>query len=100
VLHSSITHGLLDPLARMGFEVSAGIELADGRKLFAIFEQRTRRIMLVAHPARTGDMTAIALAPWTAARPPLAGDLLDELIDPRNVEAIRTALELLRNGGL
>jgi hypothetical protein len=45
-------------------------------------------------------MTAIALAPWTSARPPLAGDLLDELIDPRNAEAIRTALSLLRDGGL
>jgi hypothetical protein len=100
VSDATIARGLLDPLARMGFGVSAGIETSDGTRLFAIFEVRSRRIMIVAHPARSGNMTAIALAPWTSARPPLAGDLLDELIDPRNMDAIRTALSLLRDGSL
>ena len=53
---TSISHGLLDPLARMGFGVSAGIEMSDGTKLFAIFETKSRRIMIVAHPARAGDI--------------------------------------------
>ncbi len=97
---ATITNGLVDPLLPMGFPISAGIQLSDGRRLYAIFEQRSRRIMIVAHPVRTGDMTAIALAPWTAARIPFAGDLLDELIDPHNGEGISTALSLLSNGGL
>ena len=97
---SRITHGLVDPLKVMGFEMSAGVEMDDGRKLYAIFDKRSRRIMIVAHPVRTGDMAAVALAPWTSARAPLAGDLLDELVDPRNLEGVRLALQLLRNGTL
>ena len=31
---------------------------------------------------------------------PRAGDLLDELIDPRNLEAVRLALRLKRDGSL
>ena len=98
--HISISHGLLDPFAHMGFGISAGIELSDGVKLYAIFETDSRRIMIVAHPARSGDMAAIALSSWTSPRPPLVGDLLDELIDPSHVEAIRRALTLLREGSL
>jgi len=56
--------------------------------------------MIVAHPARSGDMTAVSLSPWTAARFPSAGDLLDELVDPRNLETLRGAIALLRDGGL
>jgi len=97
---TTIVRGLIDPLLPMGFPVSAGIQLSDGRRLYAIFEQRSRRIMIVAHPVRTGDMTAVALAPWTAARLPSAGDLLDELIDPRNGQGIAVALSLLKNGSL
>jgi hypothetical protein len=97
---SKIIRGLIDPLFPMGFEVSAGIELDDGRKLYAIFDRRSHRVMIVAHPVRTGDMTAVALTTWTAARPPFAGDLLDELIDPTNGDGISTALSLLKNGSL
>jgi len=95
-----IKHGLVDPLKVIGFELSAGIQMDDGRRLYAIFDQRTRRIMIVAHPVRTGDMAAVALSPWTSPRAPLAGDLLDELLDPRNLEGVRLALQLLRNGTL
>jgi hypothetical protein len=97
---TTIIRGLIDPLFPMGFEVSAGIELHDGRKLYAIFDRRSRRIMIVAHPVRTGDMTAVALTKWTASCPPFAGDLLDELIDPDNRQGIDTALSLLKNGSL
>lgn len=96
----TIAHGLIDPLSALGFPVSAGVELNDGRRLFSIFEPRSRRIMIVAHPARSGDMTAVSLSPWTSARFPSAGDLLDELVDPRNLETLRGAIALLRDGGL
>jgi hypothetical protein len=76
------------------------VQLADGHRLYAIYEQHSRRIMVVAHPVRHGDMTAVALAPWTGSRPPNAGDLLDELIDPAHAEGLALALSLLRNGSL
>ena len=95
-----ILRALVDPLAPLGFPMSAGIQLSDGRRLYAIFERRGRRIMMVAHPVRTGNMTAVALAPWNPAGDPLAGDLLDELIDPRNERAVQNALVLLRDGSL
>ncbi len=98
--NATIAHGLIDPLATLGYLVSAGIVLEDGRRLFAIFDGHSRRIMIVGHPVRQGNMTAVALAPWTSARPPTAGDLLDELIDPRHVDGLRVALDLLRNGTL
>jgi hypothetical protein len=91
---------LIDPLKVMGFELSAGIQLDDGRRLYAIFDGRSRRIMIVAHPVARGDMPAVALSPWTAGRVPLAGDLLDELVDPRNADGVQLALQLLRNGTL
>jgi hypothetical protein len=91
---------LIDPLKVMGFELSAGIQLDDGRRLYAIFDQRSRRIMIVAHPVARGDMAAVALSPWTSGRVPLAGDLLDELVDPRNADGVQLALQLLRNGTL
>jgi len=97
---TTIARGLIDPLFPMGFEISAGIELQDGRKLYAIFDRRSNRVMIVAHPVRTGDMTAVALVAWTSSRPPFAGDLLDELIDPANRDGISTALSLLKNGSL
>jgi hypothetical protein len=100
VQDTRITHGLVNPLAALGFEVSAGIHTEDGRRLYAIFDRRSRRIMIVAHPVRSGDMAAVALSPWTSARVPLAGDLLDELVDPRNAEGVQLALQLLRNGTL
>jgi len=100
VSESTITHGLIDPLASLGFPVSAGIVLSDARRLYAIFDERSRRIMIVGHPVRQGNMTAVALTPWTSARPPCAGDLLDELIDPRHGDGLRVALDLLRNGTL
>ena len=96
----TIAHGLIDPLSALGFPVSAGVELNDGRRLFSIFEPRSRRIMIVAHPVARGDMPAVALSPWTAGRVPFAGDLLDELVDPRNADGVQLALQLLRNGTL
>jgi hypothetical protein len=95
-----ITNGLIDPLTPLGFPVSAGVVLQDGRRLYAIFDVRSRRVMIVGHPVRQGNMTAVALSPWTSARPPTAGDLLDELIDPRHADGMRVALDLLRNGTL
>jgi hypothetical protein len=100
VSDSTIIHGLIDPLAPMGFPVSAGIVLDDARRLYAVFDDHSRRIMIVGHPVRQGNMTAVALAPWTSARLPSAGDLLDELIDPRHDDSLRVALDLLRNGTL
>jgi len=100
VQDTRISHGLIDPLKVMGFELSAGIQLDDGRRLYAIFDARSRRIMIVAHPVARGDMPAVALSPWTAGRVPLAGDLLDELVDPRNADGVQLALQLLRNGTL
>lgn len=97
---ATIIRGLVDPLLPMGFETSAGIELRDGRKLYAIFDRPSRRVMIVAHPVRRGDMTAVELMRWSAALPPFAGDLLDELIDPANHDGVQTALSLLRNGSL
>jgi hypothetical protein len=97
---TTITRGLIDPLATLGFATSAGVQLADGHRLYAIFEHHSRRVMLVAHPVRHGDMTAVALAPWTGTRPPNAGDLLDELVDPSHAEGIALALALLRDGSL
>jgi hypothetical protein len=96
----SITRGLVDPLASLGFPVSAGVQLDDGSLLYAIFDARRRRVMIVARPSAQGDMPAVALAPWTAEGEPRAGDLLDELIDPRNIEAVRLALRLKRDGSL
>ena len=96
----TIRKGLVNPLAALGFAISAGVQLSDGHRLYAIFEQHSRRVMMVAHPVRHGDMTAVALAPWTGPRPPCAGDLLDELIDPAHAEGIELALSLLRNGRL
>ncbi len=96
----AITHGLVDPLKPMGFPASAGVRTDDSQVLYAIFDQRSRRVMIVAHPNAQGDMAAVALAVWSAGRPPSAGDLLDELVDPRNVEAVRLALQLLRDGRL
>ncbi len=98
--HPTISKGLINPLLALGFQLSAGVQLSDGHRLYAIFEQHSRRIMLVAHPVRHGDMTAVAIAPWTAARLPLAGDLLDELIDPAHADRLALALSLLRNGSL
>ena len=99
-MYTPITHGLIDPLQSLGFSASAGVSLQDGTVLYAVFDQRSRRIMIVAHPARSGNMAAIALAPWTAAHEPFAGDLLDELIDPAHTTAIESAVSLLRNGDL
>ena len=99
-MQASIARGLIDPLFALGFPVSAGVELNDGRRLFSIFEPRSRRIMIVGHPVRSGDMTAVSLSPWTSARFPLSGDLLDELVDPRNTETLRGAIALLRDGSL
>jgi len=96
---ATIVHGLVDPLLGLGFPVSAGVELDDGRRLFSIFEPRSRRIMIVAYPARAGDMTAVSLSPWTAARFPSSGDLLDELVDARNLDTLRGAIALLLDGG-
>jgi hypothetical protein len=96
----TITRGLVDPLAALGFPTSAGVQLSDGHRLYAIFEQHSRRVMLVAHPVRHGDMTAVALSPWTGPRQPLAGDLLDELVDPAHAGGIALALQLLRDGSL
>ena len=96
----SITRGLVDPLASLGFPISAGVQLDDGSLLYAIFDARRRRVMIVARPSAQGDMPAVALAPWTAEGEPRAGDLLDELIDPRNLEAVRLALRLKRDGSL
>src|SRR5262245_21516964 len=100
VQDTRIVHGLIDPLKVMGFDLSAGIQLGDGRRLYAIFDRRSRRIMIVAHPVARGDMAAVALSPWTAGHMPLAGDLLDELVDPRNADGVQLALQLLRNGSL
>ena len=97
---ASIVHGLIDPLRGLGFPVSAGVELGDGRRLFSIFEPRSRRIMIVAYPAHAGDMTAVSLSPWTAARFPNSGDLLDELVDERNQVTLRGAIALLLDGRL
>lgn len=97
---ASITRGLVDPLAKMGFPISAGVQLDDGSLLYAIFDGKRRRVMIVAHPTANGDMAAVALAPWTAEDEPRAGDLLDELVDPRNAEGVQLALQLLRNGAL
>lgn len=94
---ATIIRGLVDPLLPMGFETSAGIELRDGR---TIFDRLSRRVMIVAHPVRRGDMTAVELMRWSAALPPFTGDLLDELIDPANHDGVQTALSLLRNGSL
>jgi hypothetical protein len=94
----SIVRGLINPLVERGFTTSAGVRLSDGQRLFAIFEERSRRIVVVAHPVRTGNMNGVTLSPWTAARPPRAGDLLDELVDPRNVEKLRSARQLLDEG--
>jgi hypothetical protein len=96
----TITHGLVDPLKDLGFPTSAGVRTDDSHVLYAIFDQRSRRVMIVGHPNAHGDMAAVALAAWSAGRPPSAGDLLDELVDPRNVEAVRLALQLLRDGRL
>ena len=63
----------------MGFELSAGIQLDDGRRLYAIFA-RSRRIMIVAHPWHAATWPGRARV-GTAGRVPLAGDLLDELLD-------------------
>jgi len=95
-----ISRGLVNPLQSLGFLVSAGVQFADGHRLYAIFEQRSRRVMLVAHPVRQGDMAAVALAPWTGSHLPSAGDLLDELVDPAHAEGLARALSLLRNGSL
>ncbi len=95
-----ITRGLVDPLKHLGFPASAGIEVYDGRTLYCIFDHRSRRIMIVAHPSSQVDMAAVAVVSWTKGSSPLAGDLLDELVDPRNVETVRTALRLLENGKL
>jgi hypothetical protein len=96
----TITHGLVDPLKAMGFPTSAGVRTDDCHVLYAIFDQHSRRVMIVGHPDAQGDMAAVALAAWSAGRPPCAGDLLDELVDPRNAEAVRLALQLLRDGRL
>jgi len=95
-----IRKGLVNPLSALGFAISAGVQLADGHRLYAIFEQHSRRVMIVAHPVRHGDMTAVALTPWTGPRPPCAGDLLDELVDPSHAGGIEVALSLLRDGRL
>ncbi|MGQ0551780.1 MAG: hypothetical protein ACT4PU_01005 [Planctomycetota bacterium] len=97
---ATILRGQADPLAPLGFPISAGIQLSNGQRLFSIFERAGRRIMLVAHPVRTGNMAAVALAAWPHEREPLSGDLLDELIDPRNATILRDALQLLRSGSL
>ncbi len=95
-----IVRGLVQPLSPMGFDVSAGIQTSDGRRLYAIFERVSRRIMIVAHPVRNGNMTALALAPWSSPRAPFAGDLLDALVDPAHRAAVESAIALLRNGSL
>jgi len=97
---ASITRGLVDPLAKLGFPISAGVQLDDGSLLYAIFDKQRRRVMIVAHPSAHGDMAAVALSPWMAAEEPRTGDLLDELVDPRNIEAVRLALRLKRDGSL
>jgi len=97
---ATITRGLINPLAALGFSISAGVQLSDGHRLYAIFEQHSRRVMMVAHPVRHGDMTAVALAPWTGSRPPCAGDLLDELVDPAHAGGVALALALMRDGSL
>ncbi|MBI4020871.1 MAG: hypothetical protein HY369_01375 [Candidatus Aenigmarchaeota archaeon] len=98
-----IVRGLINPLlSTTGIVTSAGIVLEDGRILYAIFDAHGSRVMIVAHPKRTSEeaMRAVSLSPWTSQRPPCEGDLLDELIDPKNADTVLRALELLQIGQL
>lgn len=93
-----IIRGFVDPLKRMGYSASAAVEVRGEQKihkLYAIFDERSRRVMVIAHPVKRGDMAAVALCPWTAPIAPLSGDLLDELVDPRAEEGLKIAIKVL-----